>query len=69
MSSDSTPIINKEKSSKKSSSAKKRKDDIKKLLKAELKKEMKPLFIGSLAMLCSTASNQGTSAINDMHKA
>lgn len=39
---------------------KKKKGDIKRLIKAELKKEMKPLIVGSIAMLCSTVSNQGT---------
>ena len=65
MSSESKSTMNTEKSGnpkKGTKNTKKtRKDDIKRLLKSELKREMKPLFIGSLAMLCSTASNQGTS--------
>mmetsp|Transcript_8391 Transcript_8391/g.9219 ORF Transcript_8391/g.9219 Transcript_8391/m.9219 type:complete len:688 (+) Transcript_8391:103-2166(+) len=35
-----------------------RKEAIKNRLKSELKKEMKPLLLGSLAMICSAASNQ-----------
>lgn len=37
-----------------------KKKEINRLLKAELKKEIVPLCIGSAAMLCSTFSNQGT---------
>ncbi len=37
-----------------------KKEAVKRMLRDELKKEMKPLFLGSIAMLCSTASNQGT---------
>ena len=36
-----------------------KKEAIKRLLKDELKKEMRPLILGSIAMLFSTASNQG----------
>ncbi len=36
-----------------------KKEAIKRLLKDELKKEMRPLVVGSVAMLLSTASNQG----------
>ncbi len=36
-----------------------KKKEIKRLLKNELKKEFIPLCIGSVAMLCSTFSNQG----------
>jgi len=36
-----------------------KKKEIKRFLKAELKKEISPLIIGSIAMLCSTVSNQG----------
>ncbi len=37
----------------------KKKKEIKRFLRAELKKEIKPLFVGSVAMVCSALSNQG----------
>lgn len=43
---------------KKDMKAMKKKEDIKRFLKAELKKEIKPLFVGSIAMVCSALSNQ-----------
>jgi ATP-binding cassette subfamily B protein len=35
-----------------------KKEAVKRFLKDELKKELKPLFVGSIAMLCSTVANQ-----------